>query len=820
MAGGKVREGPVGPIGVFVLRFRAPIGITLLLFSAWMGYMCSQVKIATDFTEFFPRQHPNVQLYEKWKKYGGAQVLVVMIQVKNGDLFNYETLSRIQGIQRDVDKLPGVDHNEVLSLASYRVSYAEAAPGSLTIKPFMFPDVPKAQEGIEDLKRHVFSNRTRISQLISDDNKSALVAASFNERGLDYRDLFNDVQQIVKKYQNANNEVFVAGEPIVRGYGYYYEPLIDLLFLFAVAIMIVILWVALHSRTRWWAPIVTGTLSALWGLGFVGWMQYNFDPVMLVIPFILTARDMSHGIQWQGRFHDELDRLGDKYAACEATTDFMLPPGLLSILADIAGIIFISFGGIPVLQHIALAGSVWLAGSLTMVFIFQPIFVSYLPAPRLKERRKRLGPQPAWLRGSKRFIDWLVHVPVTPGPARTGLLAFALCFLAAGIVASIRQDIGYKTPGTPLYRPDAKVNQDIVAIGSKFPLEEGWVILTTPPGGMAGTTSSAGAEQSVLSPRVLRMVDDMRSFLFGDPRVRQVVSFSSTISYPFNQMFHYGFPKFLADPESMQLSGNLWFLYLNGSAPGELERFISSRSNDDTCLRVYLKDHTYVTLNALRGRIAQFVNSRVKTDPGLSRVHVWYLAGLAGLYQAANDVLYELDFLNITFVLGVVFLFCVISFRSFVAGFMFLFSCVLANFGAFIYMGTRDIGLTIDTIPVISLGIGLGVDYGIYTVSRIRDEVIGGMSVEEAIVLALKTTGLAVFSTFMVMIGGIFPWIFSPLLFHNEMSTLLIFLMACNMVAGVLILPCFFQMARPKFVFGGRRVAKAEEGLKGAAAAS
>ena len=143
--------------------------------------------------------------------------------------------------------------------------------------------------------------------------------------------------------------------------------------------MIVILYLTLGQRTRWWAPIVTGALSAVWGLGFVGLMGYNFDPVMLVIPFILTARDMSHGIQWQGRFHDELDRLGDKYAACEATTDFMLPPGLLSILADIAGIIFISFGGIPVLQHIALAGSVWLAGSLTMVFIFQPIFVSYLP---------------------------------------------------------------------------------------------------------------------------------------------------------------------------------------------------------------------------------------------------------------------------------------------------------------------------------------------------------------------------------------------------------------------------------------------------------
>src|SRR5579871_5002215 len=185
MAGGKVKaEQAVGPIGVLVLRFRAPIGIVLLLFSAFMGYECTRVRIATDFEEFFPRNHPNVQLYEKWKRYGGAQTLAVMVEVSRGDIFNFDTLKRIQGIQRDVDKLPGVDHNQVLSLASYRVSYAEAAPGSLTIKPFMFPPlrgrhvgkherfdsqrtrrrlrVADPQGGLEELKRHVFSNRARI----------------------------------------------------------------------------------------------------------------------------------------------------------------------------------------------------------------------------------------------------------------------------------------------------------------------------------------------------------------------------------------------------------------------------------------------------------------------------------------------------------------------------------------------------------------------------------------------------------------------------------------------------------------------------------
>jgi hypothetical protein len=786
-------------IGDFVLRNRVAVGGILVLISLVMVYYCTRVVIATKFDDFFPSYHHNVLLYQEWHKYGGAQNLNVMIEVKDGDIFNPVTLQKIHDVQAEVDKLPGVDHNQVLSLASYRVSYAEASPGSLLIKPFMFPEIPKTPQGIQDLKRIVMANRSTISHLVSSDLKSAEVVASFNERGLDYKTLFYQVQDIVKKFQDANNTIYVAGEPIVRGYGYYYEPVVAILFVTAVAVMILILWATGGQRSRWWAPIVTGTLSAVWGLGFVGIMGYDFDPVMLVIPFILTARDMSHGIQWQGRYHDELDRLGDKFAACAATTDFMLPPGFLSIMADISGIVFISFGGIPVLQHIALAGTVWLAGSLTMVFIFQPILMSYLPIPEIKHKRVKADSSRS---GASGWLDWLAHVPTRPGGLRMGLLIGSALFLVYGVFSGLDSKIGYSTAGTPLYKSSSKVNRDIAAVGAKFPLEDGWVILTTP---------SYPNPQSVIGPDVLRMVDDMRSYLFKDPKVAQVVSFSSTVSEPFNQMFNYGYPRYLAVPASIEVSGNLWFLYLNGSAPGELERYISGRANNDTCIRVLLRDHTYDTLNDIRDRIQTFVDERVTPDKNLDKVHVDYLAGIAGLYLAANDVLKKLDFLNITFVLAVVWIFCVFSFRSFVAGFMFLFACVLANFGAFIYMNIRGIGLTIDTIPVISLGIGLGVDYGIYTVSRIRDEVMGGMEVDDAVVLALKTTGVAVFNTFLVMIGGIFPWIFSPLLFHSQMSTLLIFLMGTNMIAGCIVLPCYLSWARPKFVFGGKSMIRERE---------
>jgi uncharacterized protein len=793
VASGQVSSNLPGRLGPFVLRFRAPIGILLLAISALAFYYASTVKIATNFVDFFPSNHPYVKLYEKWHKYGGAQTLAVMVEVNHGDIYNYDTLKKIQELQAAVNKLPGVNHNEVLSLASYRISYARTAPGALIIRPYMFPHVPKTKAGIEALQRHVFTNRASVSYLVSPDDKAAVVVASFNERGLNYWDLFQQVQKFVKNYQDKNNRIYVVGEPIVRGYGYYYEPVVNMLLLIAVGVMIVFLFIALGGRSRWWVPIVTGSLSALWGLGFIGLMGWEFDPVMLVIPFILTARDLSHGIQWQGRYHDELDRLGDKFAAIAATTDRMLPPGLLSILADISGIIFISLGHIPVLHHIALGGSVWLAGSITMVFIFQPIFMSYLPAPRIKHTEKRAqGALTTWAAGQ---LDRLVHVPVNRGAVRNTLMVLAGGFLVYGIVAGVRCKIGYSSIGTPLYTAHSKVNRDIAAVGRKFPLEEGWVILTTP---------QYPSDQCAIAPKVLRLEDDFRTYMMRDPRVAAVVSFSNMVTKPFNQMFHYGHPKYFATPSSLEMSGNLWFLYLNGTAPGELERFISNRSNTDTCIRVLLKDHTYDTLNGVRSRIKAFVADRLTKDPALSQVKAHYLAGMAGLYLAANDVLYKLDFINITFVLLVIFLFCVVTYRSFVAGLLFILSCVLANFGAFIYMNLRGIGLTIDTIPVVSLGIGLGVDYGIYTISRVRDEVMAGMSVDDAIVTALKHTGSAVFHTFTVMVSGIVPWVFSPILFHNQMSLLLIVLMATNMIAGVIILPSFVSWRPPKFIFGGR----------------
>jgi predicted RND superfamily exporter protein len=797
-------------IGEKILKYRAPIGIVLLAISAYMAYAAAHITIATRFVDFFPRSHPNVLLYHKYERYGGAQTLTFMIEAKHGDIFTYPTLKKVQDLTFVLDKMPAVNHQSIRSLASYRVTYAIALPGFLKSQPYMYPSVPKTQAGIDDLKREVFVHRRDLRNLVSPDTRSALVTASFYEGELDYRKLFNRAQDLVKQYSDADTNVYVVGEPIIRGYGYYYFPTIVTIFIISVTVMIFILWISLRERSTWWTPIITGSLSALWGLGFVGIMDYTFDPVMLVIPFILTARDMSHGIQWQGRYYNELDRVGHrKFEAIAATTSDMLPPGLLSILADIAGIIFISFGGIPVLQHIALAGSVWLAGSLTMVFIFQPILMSYLPTPQIKRHGESRNPIVIWL---KRVVDKLVAFPTTPGATRPIAIGLVFLFILWGIGSGLRAKVGYTTPGTPLYRQNAKVNQDMRHVGDVFPLDEGWVITSAKEPKLI-----QGQYPSVLDPDILRMQRDLSQFLMLDRNVTQVVSVAGNLMLPFNRMFHYSEPEYASTPSGILDAGSLFYLFAQNTAPGESELWVNDQY-DDSIVRIYVTDHTYATLNKLTDRLKEFQDRRQGWDPGMKQVDFKFLGGIAGLYAAANDVLYQLDFINITFVLGVVLLFCCVTYRSLVAGLLFVISCVAANFGAFIYMRLVNIGITIDTIPVISLGIGLGVDYGIYTVSRILDECRAGESLDRAVTTALYGTGAAVFMTFATIVGGMIPWVFSPLLFHNEMSVLLIILMFTNMIVGVLILPAFIAWAQPKFIFGGRQpTPRHEEPLREAA---
>ena len=270
-------------LGETVIEWRRGIAAILIAITLFMAYEATHITIATRFIDLFPASHPFTKLTEKFERYGNADTTVFMIEVKHGDIFNTRTLQKIQDIQYAANALPLVNHNEVFSLASYQTQYVKASPGTVEYHCYMYPYVPQTQAGIEELREIIDAHKDQLRGLVAPDYKSAAVVASFNETGpaQNYSRLFRDIQAIVKKYQDADHNIYVTGQPVVRGYGYYYFPVIVAILAISVAIMVLMLYLSLGSFTSWWVPLVTGSCSALWGLGFVGLCGYDFDPLML-----------------------------------------------------------------------------------------------------------------------------------------------------------------------------------------------------------------------------------------------------------------------------------------------------------------------------------------------------------------------------------------------------------------------------------------------------------------------------------------------------------------------------------------------------------
>ncbi|MBF6571561.1 MAG: MMPL family transporter [Candidatus Binataceae bacterium] len=808
--------------GEFILRYRNPIAAAFIIITLLMAYWAAHVRVATIYDDLLPANHPNVRLYSQYKtSYGRAQTLVLMLRVRNGDIFNIDTLHKIQAVSFGVNRIPGVNHNEVFSLASYRVIYAHAVPGALVLHTFMYPNVPKTQKQVDELKRNVLTHRAQLAGLVTADNKAALIVASFNERGIDYKAAFDGVERMRRQYEDANIHIYASGDLMALAWGYHLLNQILVTFALSVAAMLIIVYLSLGTRTGWWVPIITAMGSAIWGLGFLGVCGFNFDPVMLVIPFIVMARDLSHGIQWQGRYYDELDRndslitarsgstysasaavleLGrheqirdeDHGAALSETIGAMLPAGLLAILANVAGVIFVSLGDIPVLTHIGIGGALWLASSLAMVFVLQPIMLSYLRPPQARRFGRRTLIRLARNPSLEMFRNWLIRIPVRPGAMRNGLVAAGIMVAMAGLAAARNIPIGYQNSSIPIFRSDSTLNRDYAEISRFMPTSTGWIVLDTP---------DYPNPQSAIAPNVLRMEHDLGAYLMIRGDVTAVQTFDSLAVRPIDSLLHYGDPKFLATPAENTLTGTIWMMFFSSATSDDIRSFFAkSPAMTTSCIRVLLRDQNYVRLQRVHNEIDDFVRDRVASDPALNQVKMRYLGGDAGVVLATDNVLARLNLLNLLFALATIVVCCALMFRSIAAGILFGAVCVMASVAAFIYMWLRGIGLTIDIIPILSLGAGLGINYGIYIVFRVRDEVRNGYALDAALVTAIGGTGRWVFATFAVMAGGLLPWSFSPLLFHSQMSSMLILLLVANLVAGVLILPAMIAWLRPRFL--------------------
>ncbi|MBP1688046.1 MAG: efflux transporter, partial [Deltaproteobacteria bacterium] len=350
-------------LGDKLIDYRHPVSILVILVTAFFAYRGFQLRLVTSFGDLLPQDHPYIQIHNKYSgTFGGANNINVMIQVKEGSIFTVDTLNKIWRMTENLDKVYGVNHNQVDSIAHRSVRFLKvAAGGTMRAQPVMLEPVKTAEEAA-NIRRIVHNAENIYGLLVSLDDKAALLRANFIEGRLDYKRIFTEVNQtIVEPFRDANTEVYVAGEP--RLYGWVYDYAGDVFFILVITYCIewVLRWMYFHDWRGALRPTITGLIAAFWGLGFIQLIGLALDPLMLVMPFLITARAVSHAIQMHDRYYEEFQNSGwHKRRAIVAAFAELFVPTLSGITADAFGVLVILLVPVVMLQKLAITAAWWI----------------------------------------------------------------------------------------------------------------------------------------------------------------------------------------------------------------------------------------------------------------------------------------------------------------------------------------------------------------------------------------------------------------------------------------------------------------------------
>src|SRR5215475_33588 len=501
-------------LGDKLIDYRHPVSIIVLLVTALFAYWGFQLRLVTSFGDLLPQDHEYIKIHNRFSgSFGGANNIMVMLEVKDGTIFTPETVNKIWKMTEGLDKVYGVNHNQIDSIAHRTVRYLKvAAGGTMRAQPVMTGEV-KAQDEANLIRRNVHNSENIYGLLVSIDDKAALIRANFIEGKLDYKRIFTEVNEnVVNPFEDANTEIYVAGEP--RLYGWVYNYAGDVFFILVVTYCIewVLRWMYFHDWRGALRPTITGLIAAFWGLGFIYLIGLALDPLMLVMPFLITARAVSHAIQMHDRYYEEFEKSGwHKRRAIVASFAELFVPTLSGISTDAFGVLVILLVLVIMLQKLAITASWWILAITISEMLLNPIVYYYLkpPEPQLVMLRERGA--------FRKAIERFTHGLLSPTGKTITLIGWAAVTLV-GIFFMRGLTIGDPTSASPLLFEDSPYNVAHTRIQESFGGVEPLIVV-----------SEGYDKDAMKDPQVLRTMEKFQRYLERDPDIGYSFSLADII---------------------------------------------------------------------------------------------------------------------------------------------------------------------------------------------------------------------------------------------------------------------------------------------------
>lgn len=760
---------------------RVLIAVTVLMTLGFL-WSATRLEIDTDFEDLQPSGHPYIDTNNRFKAgFGSENLISIMLEVTEGDLFEPEVLAAIKGITDDLRKVQGVNPLQITSLASKKLKSVRASTYGIESQPLMWPDLPSTPLEIAELRSRVVGNPLVHGRYVSHDLKAALITADFFANLMDSDTLVNELQQITETYSSPTLHVRMIGEPIINSLVLQKLPETMRISLAIVGAVAVLLLLSMRTYRGMLVPLAAALISGIWALGIVSILGFSLNPLAIVISFVVSARALSHAVQFTSAFEQE--RLAgnlEPESAAVAVLCKLFRPGLLGLATDAGAILVVAATPIPFLQQVALIGAIWIGVMLFCVLTLVPLLLSWVKAPVERARVREYNRDISALveLGLSRIDDAVNH---RRGP-KVVLVASALLVLVTAYYARDIQ-IGDASPGSTIFWQDSDYNQDAAAITRRF----------------LGTdhlfVAVAGLKPDTLKePAVLQHMSDFQREIGLFPEVAGSVSIADIVRQV-NVSLHEGNPRYADIGKVPEVNGELIYTYLASSDPGDIERYVDTD---------YINGAIHLLLTDKRGETIRNVITRLEAyivDHPMEGAQYELAGGVVGVIAAVNQVILSTQVQSIALALLVLLLFCVIAYRSPQAGLFFLPLVLISNLSTFAFMALYGIGLNINTLPVAALGIGLGVDYGFYIVDRVRERYLVSGDLRDSVRFALATAGYGVLITAATMVTSMLFWFaFSSLRFQAEMGLLIALWMSVSALSALVLIPALILVFKPRFI--------------------
>ena len=765
---------------------RHAAAVVILLATSFFAWEVKHLDISTRFSDLYPRNHPYTKLFEKYPGFGSPFTVSLVIQVKKGTIYNPQTLRKIQEATRLMDLIPGVDHDQIFSLASRKVKHVEATIGGIQASNLLTGPVPETEEAIAKLREQVRSTGGVIGNLVSFQEDAALVQATFIERLTDFNVIFHSINDIIEKLQDQQHELHAAGPPMLTGWVYHYQT--EMYVIFAIGLLAMGFFLVIHFRniSGVVTPLVVGVTSAIWGFGFAGVLGYNLDPLIIVIPVLLVARALSHSVQMCERYFEILNQTGDVKKASVDSLVSLFPPGVVGIICDAAGLFIIAIAPIRLIEKLAYVCGLW---SLTLVITaigLTFILLTYLPAPHnVQSVILTTGRKSGLL---YRIFSFIALFSSNKRWATASCLFFLGVTLLSGWWA-FQRGIGDVRPGTPILWPTSPYNTAIRRINERF---AGFDVLQV--------VAESSRADGIRNNETLELMQRFQRFIERDAAVGATFSFADLVPQV-NRLFHGGFVKWTVVPEADTDAAMLFQLTMTGASPGDFDRLFT-RNFGAANINVWYKDHRAETIERALARAREFIE--LDKGPANAGAHLRLASGTIGLLGALNETIGRLEVLTVVLISLVIFVITTFIYRSFTAGLLLTVISNIANLMTSAVMYHLGIGLDVNTLPIGAVGMGIGIDYNIYLMSRMCEEYRINPDYAKLIPASIFTTGKAIFFTATTMVVGIILWYFmSSLRFQADMGLLLSAVMMAHVILALFFQAAFMMLLQPKFIQKG-----------------